>query len=550
MTRRTALTALAVVALAVALGGRPIGSDIYEGGEAREGLVAREMVETGDWILPLWNGTVVPSKPPLFHWLVAAGARLTGAGVTARTLRAPSVVLGGGVVLLVFLAGRRWGGEDVGFLAALVLATTPQFLREAGDGRVDMTLCTAITGAQLAFVHAMRGGGPATSVVLALCLALAMLAKGPVGPGLVGLTALLFAIGSRRLGAALRLVRPLPVLVFVAIAGGWYALAYLHRGSAFVAKQILSENGEALLGSDRFPYRSPLFYVVPLLAGGLPWTLALPWAVRGAWRGDLARRYCLLWTAVVFAFFSLAPLKRGAYMLPLRPALALVIGWWLAEVAREARPAGGLVRVASGLALGAAALGIGVAALGAALGAGLVPIERIGAMTARPDADVAGYFRAAGDAWIQLVALGVGGAIAAVIAARALGRGRWRTASIGIAGAVACTTFLIHGVFVPTRAAQKSVRPFAEAVRARLRPEDPLALLTNDEEIPFIFHVGRRVPVLGARGRRPPDVPPGYYVLEQEHWDAWNDPPAWSEVLESPHLFSSHRHDLVLVLKR
>src|SRR5581483_4247221 len=349
--------------------------------------------------------------------------------VTARTLRAPSVVLGGGVVLLVFLAGRRWGGEDVGFLAALVLATTPQFLREAGDGRVDMTLCTAITGAQLAFVHAMRGGGPATSVVLALCLALAMLAKGPVGPGLVGLTALLFAIGSRRLGAALRLVRPLPVLVFVAIAGGWYALAYLHRGSAFVAKQILSENGEALLGSDRFPYRSPLFYVVPLLAGGLPWTLALPWAVRGAWRGDLARRYCLLWTAVVFAFFSLAPLKRGAYMLPLRPALALVIGWWLAEVAREARPAGGLVRVASGLALGAAALGIGVAALGAALGAGLVPIERIGAMTARPDADVAGYFRAAGDAWIQLVALGVGGAIAAVIAARALGRGRWRTAS-------------------------------------------------------------------------------------------------------------------------
>src|SRR5881296_3016557 len=530
--RRHVLAAAALVALAVVLAALPIGSDVYEGGEAREGLVVREMLRTGDWILPLWNGSVVPSKPPLFHWLAAGAAALTGAGVTEHTLRVPSIALAGLVVLLVFLAGRAWGGEHVGFMAALVLATTPQFLNEAGDGRVDMTLTTAITGAQLAFVHALGGGGGPTRLVLALCLAFAMLAKGPVGPGLVGLTALISALTNRRLGPALRLVRPLPVLVFLAVAGGWYGLAYHHRGMDFVAKQIISENGEALLGSARFPYRSPFFYLAPLVLGGLPWTLVLPWALARGWRsGDLARRHAVVWAAVVLVFFSLAPLKRAAYLLPLRPALALVVGWWLAEAAEEERPAGGWVAVARALAV--------VAATGL--------IEQ----GARHEIDAAMYLRVVAAAWAAIGALGLTGALAAALAARALGRARWREAALATAATVACTTVVVYGLFVPARAAQKSVKPFAHAVRDRLRPDDRLALLASDEEIPFIFHVGRNVPVLAPAGARPrDDVPAGYYILDQARWRAWKAPAGWEEVLASPHLFSTHRHDLVLVRRR
>jgi len=550
--RRHVLAAAALVALAVVLAALPIGSDVYEGGEAREGLVVREMLRTGDWILPLWNGSVVPSKPPLFHWLAAGAAALTGAGVTEHTLRVPSIALAGLVVLLVFLAGRAWGGEHVGFMAALVLATTPQFLNEAGDGRVDMTLTTAITGAQLAFVHALGGGGGPTRLVLALCLALAMLAKGPVGPGLVGLTALVSALTNRRLGPALRLVRPLPVLVFLAVAGGWYGLAYHHRGMDFVAKQIVSENGEALLGSSRFPYRSPLFYLAPLVLAGLPWTLVLPWALARGWRsGDLARRHAVAWAAVVLVFFSLAPLKRAAYLLPLRPALALVIGWWIAEAAEEERPAGAWVAVGRGLAVVAAA---GLLALAAAAGAvhwGLVPGASLIEQGARHEIDAATYLRVVAAAWAAVGAVGLAGALAAALAARAFGRARWREAALAIAAAVACTTVVVYGLFVPARAAQKSVKPFAHAVRDRLRPDDRLALLASDEEIPFIFHVGRNVPVLAPAGARPrDDVPAGYYILDQARWRAWKAPAGWEEVLASPHLFSTHRHDLVLVRRR
>src|SRR5205814_2137790 len=349
--RRHVLAAAALVALAVVLAALPIGSDVYEGGEAREGLVVREMLRTGDWILPLWNGSVVPSKPPLFHWLAAGAAALTGAGVTEHTLRVPSIALAGLVVLPVFLAGRASGGAGV----------------RAGTG-------------------------------------------------------------------------------------------YHQGGMDYVDRQLVSGNGGPLHGSSRFPYRSPLFYLAPLVLAGLPWTLVLPWALARGWRsGDLARRHAVAWAAVVLVFFSLAPLKRAAYLLPLRPALALVIGWWLAEAAEEERPAGGWVAVGRGLAVVAAA---GLLALAAAAGAvhwGLVPGASLIEQGARHEIDAATYLRVVAAAWAAVRAVGLAGALAAALAARALGRARWR---------------------------------------------------------------------------------------------AWKAPAGWEEVLASPHLFSTHRHDLVLVRRR
>src|SRR6266446_6518762 len=213
-------------------------------------------------------------------------------------------------------------------------------------------------------------------------------------------------------------------------------------------------------------------------------------ALARGWRsGDLARRHAVAWTAVVLVFFSLAPLKRAAYLLPLRPALALVIGWWLAEAAEEERPAGGWVAVARGLAVVAAAGLLALAATAGAIRWGLVPSARLIEQGARHEIDAAMYLRVVAAAWAASGALGLTGALAAALAARALGRARWREAALATAASVACTTIVVYGLFVPARAAQKSVKPFAHAVRDRLGPDDRLALLASDEEIPFIFHV-------------------------------------------------------------
>jgi 4-amino-4-deoxy-L-arabinose transferase-like glycosyltransferase len=507
------------------------------------------MLAQRDLVLPLWNGSVVPSKPPLFHWLVVLGAWASGEGVTPRTLRAPSVVLGAAVVLLVLAAGTAWGGREVGVLAALVLATTPQLLDEASTGRVDMTLAAAVTAAQVAVVQAVGEGARRRAAVLAaLGAALAMLAKGPVGPGLVALAALAFAARQRRPALLRPLLRPFPMLVFLVVAGTWYGLATLHRGEAFFAKQIISENGEALLGGERVPSRPPLFYLPRLVLGGLPWTLCLPWAVARAWSGAPARRYCLGWAAAGFLFFSLVPLKRGAYLLPLRPALALLLGWWLAERVRAGSVEGRAFRPLAGAALVVAlALGAGVGAAVAILH-GALPAAALS--RAVPDVDAGRVLELVRAHERELVVLGLSGAAAAVVLAGALRRRDAWTAVLGTAAVTACLALVAQGVVAPVRATLASVRPFALDVRVRVAPGERLALLTASEEMPFLFYVGRDVPVLGPAGRRPRDLPPGHYVLPQARWDGWGGPAGWEEVVCGPDLASRHRTDLVLVRRR
>jgi len=148
---------------------------------------------------------------------------------------------------------------------------------------------------------------------------------------------------------------------------------------------------------------------------------------------------------------------------------------------------------------------------------------------------------------VEIVALALAATLAAVAAARALAGERWRRATFAVAGSVACAGLLALGIFAPARAAQKSIRPFARAVAARLTATDDLSLLTADEEIPFIFYVGRQVPL--AEGR-PQEQRAGYYVLDQQRWADWGRLADWEEVLRSPHVFSRHRRDLVLVRRR
>jgi hypothetical protein len=169
------------------------------------------------------------------------------------------------------------------------------------------------------------------------------------------------------------------------------------------------------------------------------------------------------------------------------------------------------------------------------------------ALAARYDVDVEAYAYQLSAARAEIVVLGAVAAGVSVLCARALRQSRWRHAALATAGLVACATLLARDVFIPALVAQKSVRPFAVAVHECVGPSERLELLSAAEEIPFIFYVGRDVPVRGAPGREPPAVGPGYYVLDQAGWERWHQPAGWEEVLRSPHLFSRHRRDLLLV---
>jgi hypothetical protein len=261
----------------------------------------------------------------------------------------------------------------------------------------------------------------------------------------------------------------------------------------------------------------------------------------------------VLWAAVGFVLFSLAPLKRDAYLLPLRPAIALVVGWWLADAVKNRAPAARPARAAALLAYAMVGVAAGAVVFICAmvLGWGTEPLVMIGA---RHRVNVRLYVEAVREAawWITAVVGAVGGA--AWVTAGALRYGRWRGAVLGTVAVVAGITLIADGVFVPTRAVEKSIRPFAETIRARVPPGAPLALLASglggEAETPLIFYVGRDIPVRPTNGRQRSGMPTGYYVMRAERWDEWAGPNGWQEIERSRPLFSRHRPELVLVRRR
>ncbi|MBI3301744.1 MAG: glycosyltransferase family 39 protein [Deltaproteobacteria bacterium] len=321
------------------LGGLPF----YTKGEPREATVVWEIYTSGEWILPLRNGHIIPSKPPLFHWLGAL-LSLAWGEVSELTIRLPSALLAMVGVLLTYGAGAALWGVEAGLIAALILATSFEWVRAATTARVDMTLTVCMVMAFLffLFLYRRRTVNRAEALLFFILLGLATLAKGPVGALLPGLTVGVFLVLRRDLGFLQRLsVLPGSVL-FVLVAGSWYGLALWQGGEEFFTKQIMKENvlrffasGEAGMGHEH-----PFYYFVPnLFLGMAPWSFFFPLLVlflyqrRRTWVED-GFLYLVIWIATVFLFYSVATSKRSVYILPLYPSVALLLGAWWQELRR------------------------------------------------------------------------------------------------------------------------------------------------------------------------------------------------------------------------
>jgi 4-amino-4-deoxy-L-arabinose transferase-like glycosyltransferase len=375
------LTLVLAAALAWPLHAPPIAAH----GEAREGLVVQDVALHGEWTLPRRNGEL-PSKPPLFHWMAAAAARVFG--LTDATVRSPSALAAWVMVVATFALAAAIGGRASGWLAAGALLGMAGFWQSAWEARVDMVFAAAITVALGAFFAWYRGGGAVARAGCYLATACAVLAKGPAGAVLPALIVVAFVAreswrrhrGHARAGTGMDAVVQDPavlagapaalgapgggplthlraviarfwswplVAVVVLVDLGWYALAYRRGGVEFLTVQLLHENVDRLVGRGVFGMhggRSRLTMIAQLATDLVPWNLVLVWAAvawaRGA-RADLGERFLHAWWLVVVGVFTAAYGKRDIYLLPLYPAIALVAGRALA--AATARAPGGPV---------------------------------------------------------------------------------------------------------------------------------------------------------------------------------------------------------------
>jgi 4-amino-4-deoxy-L-arabinose transferase-like glycosyltransferase len=368
---RPVVAITAVTLLTAALSLHRLGAaDVCGANEAIEGVFVQQMVEHGHYLFPLENGGDPMYKPPLFHWTGVAIDRLLGiTQVAAFNLRLPSALYATAAAALVMLLAYSTFGFEVAVLSGLILASSYQFISQARVGRVDMTLTFYETAELFTFLWWLQqrdtlcapGAGRQRGVgadwikyLLALSIGLAVLSKGPVGAILPLAAIAVFVLLERRLRDATALLTPGPVLLAVVISSSWYLACFLGRQMGFLHRQIGAENlGRffGALGTMKFSY-----YLKPILLNSAPFSILIPFAVADAmyqWlrgtrsfdgaptRAGREREkpptavvlFAIFWI-VTIAFFWMAAYKRRAYLLPVWPSAAIMIGWWLGSLAR------------------------------------------------------------------------------------------------------------------------------------------------------------------------------------------------------------------------
>lgn len=306
--------------------------------EALFACVARQMVRSGDWVVPFDRGKPFLDRPILHYWLMAGCVHHIGDCDIAYRL--PSLFSGFLAVWYSGLIARRLFGCRA-FVPTLAIAgSMPAFgLLAVGIGH-DSSLVALIAIAVWANLRLLDSKTPRAimnwSVTAGLVVGAAILAKGLLGLALPAIAVFFFALPSTRRVWS-RLLAEIAIAVLVASC--WYfPLESRVPGSLryfFVQRHF----GGFLTNAQRHGQNGMWIYFPTLLLGGLPWTfigIASWLSKRRATRFSLpacgAERAVFWWLAATVAFFCIAGSKNPTYLLPAFISLAIASGRWASKM--------------------------------------------------------------------------------------------------------------------------------------------------------------------------------------------------------------------------
>lgn len=492
---------------------------------------ARQMMVTGDWITPFFNGETRFDKPPLIYWLMAIAYSVLG--VNEWAVRLPSAIAAMGLVSLGFYTLWSFGvvGADVAKLrndsmregldkgtrrhsknqqrywlcaglGAALMALNLQTMVWARTGVSDMLLCGCMGGALLSFfLGYAQPSKPAVQarwyLTFYVLIALAVLTKGPVG---LVLPVLIIGSFLLYLGNALEVLREMRALwggvLIVAIALPWYVLVIWRNGSDYINSFFGYHNLERFTGVVNNHSAPWYFYFLVVLVGFAPWSIYLPVAIarlqfwrRSHWRcshrSTQLGLFALFWFIGVFGFFTIAVTKLPSYVLPLMPAAAILVALlWSEEIMplclSPHRPIAPSFLQLSGW--------LNVVFLFAVAGALFCSPYFVGYDPAEPN--LRSYFQQSG-----LPVLGAAiWAITAVASAVLLLRHRWRwLLSVNLLGFVAFLIFVVTpAYFLIDEARQLPLRQLSAIARAAEKPGEDL-IMVGFKKPSVVFYTHRTV---------------------------------------------------------
>lgn len=334
--------------------------------EPRRALAAREMLETGHWLVPHLIGEPYLRKPPALAWQIAVIGAVTGQ-VSEVVARLPSVLSVLGVALLLYWMGSACVTRRAGVLAGLMVLTSGLFLEKGPLAEIDVNLTLWVVASLWFLFRAFRDLRRFDWTLCYLFLAIAALTKGPPAM-LFFVSGLAAAVTIRRDVAPLRTKRhAFGFLAFLVPVGLWLWAVHLEVGIRELVSIVQSELLERVSGGSILAPAELLFYPSRLLASFLPWTPILGLSVLLFSRSHTSERTCLarfsLITAMIAtALFTMSAGKGARYLLPILPLLALATGDYLDRFLAGALP----VREtkASRVCLGVATIFAGVVAAG------------------------------------------------------------------------------------------------------------------------------------------------------------------------------------------
>ena len=314
---------LLILAIAYALFIHGIGdTSLWDPDEPRQAIMAREMMERGDYIHPYLNGKPYLEKPPLYPWMIIAASKIQGK-LNEFSSRLPAALSATCLMVIVYFLGRSLVDPVGGLLSALVLATSLQFFHVSREAVMDMTFALFIGLSIFLNYVALRKDGKWLFFFSFLPSTLAILAKGPAGLVIAAGTTFIYLFTEKKLK---KFMVPLIAgcLVSAAIASIWFLIA----GEAYWKEFIFRQNITRYMHA--FDHRQSYFFYFPkLFINFLPWSILLPFSIYHGWKKKLWLP--LIWFGFTFMFFETSKSKRAIYLLPLYPALALLCGIYLRE---------------------------------------------------------------------------------------------------------------------------------------------------------------------------------------------------------------------------
>jgi 4-amino-4-deoxy-L-arabinose transferase-like glycosyltransferase len=343
MNRRFSVLILLALSIGIYVG-TSAKPPLLDDADASHALVAREMLQRGDWAVMYMDGVRYLEKAPLHYWMVAATYKLIGQG--AFPTRLPLALSVVGLVLMVYGFARYFLGERAGFYSGLVICTSLGTFLFTRVMIPEAIFALELTAFFYLFLRAWNG---ALDPRIGYSGAAAMMALAVLTLGLIGLVFPLgvvfwFVVLTRSWNRWREMHLFSSALIFFGIAAPWHLLAE-HRSPGFFWSYFVNEHFRRALGT-RYP---PDYDAVPLLLWWalhvvwlFPWSLFLPYALKefphpSMWGRKMepsqqARLLLFIWAGIILVFFSLTSGSRMEYYsFGAWPALAILLGSGLAK---------------------------------------------------------------------------------------------------------------------------------------------------------------------------------------------------------------------------